>query len=140
MAIRIGELARRTNLSPDSIRHYDRLGLVSSTRTTGQFREFAPEALHRVQVIQAALALGFSLDELAQIFAMRREGRARCKRVRALAGDKLVALSDRIAELQRLRRMLVRTLAAWDATLADGAEHPAQLLESLVSKRSAVHA
>lgn len=135
MALRIGELARRTNLSPDSIRHYNRLGLVSSTRTTGQFREFEADAIHRVQVIQAALALGFSLEELTQIFAMRREGRARCRRVRTLAGAKLVALSERIAELQRLRRLLVRTLAGWDATLAGEAEHPARLLESLVIKR-----
>jgi DNA-binding transcriptional MerR regulator len=135
--MRIGDLARRTDLSVDSIRHYGRLGLVASTRGANQYREFAPDAVQRVRVIQGALALGFSLDELAEIFAMRRKGQAPCRHVRALAGTKLAALSTRIEELQRLRRRLVRTLAAWDATLATSNE-PARLLEGLAApgKRS----
>jgi DNA-binding transcriptional MerR regulator len=136
MALRIGELARQTNLSRDSIRHYGRLGLVSSTRTTGKFREFTPDAVQRVRVIQAALELGFSLDELSQIFAMRRAGRAPCRHVRALAGKKLDSLTARIAELQRLRTALVRTLAAWDASLDVETEHPVRLLESLAARAS----
>lgn len=129
--MRIGELARLTNLSPDSIRHYGRLGLVGSTRTPGKFREFRPDAVERVRVIQAALALGFSLDELAAIFAMRSAGRAPCRHVRALAGEKLVALTRRIEELERLRAALAKTLVDWDASLAASAGRPARLLESL---------
>lgn len=136
MSLRIGELARQTNLSRDSIRHYGRLGLVSSTRTAGKFREFTPDAVQRVRVIQAALELGFSLDELSQIFAMRRAGRAPCRHVRALAGQKLDLLAARIAELQRIRTLLSRTLAAWDASLGKATEHPVRLLESLVAPSS----
>lgn len=135
MALRIGELARRTALSRDSIRHYGRLGLVASTRTAGKFREFAPDAVQRVRVIQAALQLGFSLDELSQIFAMRRAGRAPCRHVRALAGQKLDAITARIVELQRLRRRLARTLVAWDASLASDSAEPARLLDGLVAQR-----
>lgn len=133
--MRIGELARRTNLSSDSIRHYGRLGLVASTRTAAKYRVFAPDAVHRVRVIQAALALGFSLEELAQIFAMRRRGQAPCRHVRALAGTKLDALTTRITELQRLRRQLSRTLASWDASLSASADRPAGLLDALVSTK-----
>ena len=131
MHLRIGELARRTNLSPDSIRHYGRLGLVAATRTPGKFREFAPDAVDRVRMIQGALALGFSLDELSEIFAMRRSGRAPCRHVRALAGEKLDALTERIEELERLRVALAKTLVAWDASLASASGRPARLLESL---------
>jgi DNA-binding transcriptional MerR regulator len=129
--LRIGDVARLTSLSPDSIRHYNRLGLVPATRTEGKFREFAPDAVQRVRVIQSALALGFSLDELAKIFAMRRSGKAPCRHVRALAGEKLAALTRQISELDRLRSALAKTLRDWDASLEAASGRPARLLESL---------
>jgi DNA-binding transcriptional MerR regulator len=130
--LRIGELARLTRLSPDTLRHYERLGLISAARTTGGFREYGRDAAQRVHVIQAALAIGFTLAELSGILAERAAGRAPCQRVRKLAGAKLVALTERIAELSRLRRQLVRTLAIWDTQLAGTpAGAPARLLDSL---------
>lgn len=132
--LRIGDLARVTNLSPDTLRHYERLGLLSATRTPGRFREYGSDAVHRVRVIQAALAIGFTLAELAEIFAERAAGRAPCHRVRKLAGAKLVSLTERIRELSRLRRQLERTLALWDGQLSgtpSGA--PARLLDALAS-------
>jgi DNA-binding transcriptional MerR regulator len=133
--LRIGDLARIANLSPDTLRHYERLGLLSATRTPGRFREYDRDAVHRVRVIQAALAIGFTLAELGEIFAERAAGRAPCQRVRKLAGAKLVALTERIRELSRLRRQLERTLALWDGQLSgtpSGA--PARLLDSLASR------
>jgi DNA-binding transcriptional MerR regulator len=132
--LRIGELARATALSPDSLRHYERLGLLTATRTPGRFREYRGDAIHRVRVIQAALAIGFTLTELAEIFAERRAGRPPCRRVRALAGGKLVALTAEIRDLSRLRRRLVRTLAGWDRRLAGGDDRaPAGLLDALAT-------
>lgn len=135
--LRIGEVARTTSLSPDTIRHYERLGLLAASRTPGRFREYTRDAVHRVRVIQAALAIGFSLAELARAFAERRAGRAPCRRVRRLADDKLAALDERITELTRLRAQLARTIAAWDRRLeavaaTDGT--PAHLLDSLVAE------
>jgi DNA-binding transcriptional MerR regulator len=133
--LRIGDLAQIANLSPDTLRHYERLGLLSATRTPGRFREYGRDAVHRVRVIQAALAIGFTLTELSEILAERAAGRAPCQRVRKLAGAKLVALTERIQELSRLRRQLQRTLAVWDSQLAgtpSGA--PARLLDSLASR------
>lgn len=137
-SLRIGELARLAGLSPDTLRHYERLGLLSATRTPGRFREYGPEALRRVRVIQAALVIGFGLGELAQVFAERAAGRPPCKRVRAMAGDKLEELSRRIEELSRLRAQLAGTLASWDARLANAANAasaaPTYLLDSLVEE------
>ncbi len=84
-------------------------------------------------MIQAALELGFSLDELSEIIAMRGAGRAPCKHVRALAGQKLASLDARIKELERVRRLLSQTLAAWDASLGSSTTKPARLLESLAA-------
>jgi DNA-binding transcriptional MerR regulator len=133
--LRIGELARLNSLSPDTLRHYERLGLLSAARTPGRFREYGRDAVQRVRVIQAALAIGFTLAELSEILAERTAGGAPCQRVRKLAAAKLDALTKRIEELSRLRRQLERTLAGWDTQLAGtAAGAPARLLDSLASQ------
>ena len=133
--LRIGELAQLTSLSPDTMRHYERLGLLSPARTPGRFREYGRDAVHRVRVIQAALAIGFTLAELSEILAERAAGRVPCQRVRKLAGAKLASLTQRIEQLSRLRRQLKRTLAVWDTQLAGTpAGVPARLLDSLASQ------
>lgn len=131
--LRIGALAQQCGLSRDSLRHYERLGLLPTpARTAGGFREYPEAAPRRVRVIQRALAIGFTLAELSTLFRERDAGRAPCRRVRALVGEKLIQLERTIAELQRLRRVLGRTLAAWDARLAQtGSGQPARLLEGL---------
>jgi MerR family transcriptional regulator, copper efflux regulator len=133
--LRIGELAQIAGLSPDALRHYERMGLLTATRTPGRFREYDRDAVHRIRVIQAALAIGFTLAELSDILAERAAGRAPCQRVRKVAGAKLAALIEQIEELSRLRRQLERTLAVWDTQLSgtlSGA--PARLLDSLASR------
>jgi DNA-binding transcriptional MerR regulator len=132
-AIRIGQLARAAGLSPDTLRHYERIGVLPApARTSGGFREYAQEALRRVQVIQGSLAMGFTLPELASIFRERAAGRAPCRRVRALAEGKLQALEQQISELKRLRSRLKQTLIDWDARLVEmSPARPAGLLEAL---------
>jgi MerR family copper efflux transcriptional regulator len=132
-ALRIGALAQQCGLSRDSLRHYERLGLLPKpTRTAGGFREYPSDSARRVTVIQRALAMGFTLAELSRIFQERAAGRAPCRRVRALAGEKLREIELTLAELHRLRAVLRRTLAAWDVQLAQtGAGQPARLLERL---------
>jgi len=130
--LRIGELARLTSLSPDTLRHYERLGLLSAARSPGQFREYGRDAVQRVRVIQAALAIGLTLAELSGLLAERATGRPPCRRARALAAAKLDALTKRIEELSQLRQHLARTLDVWDAHLAGTpAGVPARLLDSL---------
>jgi DNA-binding transcriptional MerR regulator len=131
--LRIGDLARASGLSPDSLRHYERLGLLRpAARTSGGFRKYPADAVRRVKVIQRSLAIGFTLADLASIFRERAAGLAPCRRVRALADEKLRALNDRIVNLQRLRDALGQTLVAWDGRLAVAtAGRPAGLLDAL---------
>jgi MerR family copper efflux transcriptional regulator len=132
-SLRIGQLARACALSPDTLRHYERLGLLPHPpRTSGGFREYPEETPRRIRVIQRSLTIGFTLAELAAIFHDRSTGRAPCRRVRALAAAKLEALEAKLAELGRLRTALRRTLVAWDHRLASTAGgHAAGLLDSL---------
>src|SRR5262249_34915889 len=136
--LRIGIVARAAGLSPDAIRHYERKGLLSvAERTEGGYRVYRDEDLRRVRVIQAALAAGFTIDELARIFAERRAGRAPCRRVRSLAEEKLARVDAQLAELRGLRKALARTLGDWDRRLgATPAGRPAGLLEALADSMS----
>lgn len=131
--LRIGQVARASGLSPDTLRYYERIGLLPrARRTSGGFREYPEDIVNRVEMIQRSLVLGFTLAELAEIFEERAAGRAPCRRVRALAAEKLHVLEATIAEMQRLREALQQTLKAWDAKLeGTGADGTAGLLESL---------
>ena len=132
-----GALAKRTGVSTDTLRHYERKGVLSrARRLPNGYRSYDPEAVERVQIVRAALALGFTLDELAQIFAVRRAGGAPCKKVRALAAAKLVQAETRLRELTALVESLRAQMAAWDDRLAETPhDTPARLLESLDIKR-----
>ena len=130
--LRIGELARQTGLSSDTLRHYERLHLLPVlTRTAGGFREYPPEAVRRVKVIQQALALGFSLEELTQFFIERAAGRPPCRAVRRLAQLKLEALEARIQAMHAARDALQLLLRDWDRRLERSGQQPARLLDSL---------
>jgi hypothetical protein len=86
-----------------------------------------------VLLIQRALVVGFTLDELARVLRERERGEAPCRGVRDLVAGRLGDLDARLRELTALRRELRQLLATWDRTLAaTPAGRPAHLLQSLV--------
>jgi DNA-binding transcriptional MerR regulator len=132
--LRSGELARRVGVSTDTLRHYERKGLLAPYRSPNGYRDYPPDAEERVHLIRRALAVGFTLDELAAIFAARRRGAVPCRQVRALAAAKVAAIEAQIRDLSALRDELDAIVEAWDARLAATAPgEPARLLESLAA-------
>ncbi len=116
--LRIGELARRTGVSPDTLRHYERVGALRGARRSGSGQRcYDASAVDQVLAIRRGLRLGFSLRELADAFRTRAEGGVPCQRVRALAEQKLERLEALVAELTERRDLLRRTLVAWDQRL-----------------------
>ena len=112
-------LAQLTGVSTDTLRHYERLGLLPGTaRTRAGYRRYQPEAADRVRLIQRALVIGFSLKELAQVLGARQKGTPPCGRVRSLVGERLAGLDRRLEELTGLRDELRVLIRDWDARLA----------------------
>ena len=112
------ELARLAGISPDTLRYYERSRLLPAVqRSSSGYRLFPPEALMRVQMIRAALSVGFSVKELGQIFTVRDEGGAPCHEVWKLGTEKLALVESQIEELKTKRRELKRTLVKWDRLL-----------------------
>lgn len=131
--MRSGQLARLARVSTDTLRHYERLGLLPSPcRTTSNYRDFAPSAERRVTLIQRALRVGFSLAELKAILALRDKGGAPCRQVHHLLQEKLRAMDEQIAALIAWRADVKRLLRRWDMRLAHTPPgHAARLLEAL---------
>lgn len=105
-------MAKATGVSTDSLRHYERLGLLPGVpRSANGYRHYSPAAVRRVLLIQRALVVGFSLVDLQRILATRDRGGTPCAAVRALVGARLAALDARISELLELRDDLRRVLS-----------------------------
>lgn len=131
--IRAGELARAAGVSTDTLRHYERKGVLRRPqRGANGYRQYPPGALDRVLLVRRALGVGFTLDELARVLTARDRGAAPCREVRELAAAKLAEVEERLAQLAELRGELRATLGEWDTRLARTTEGArAGLLESL---------
>jgi DNA-binding transcriptional MerR regulator len=136
--VRAGELARAAGVSTDTLRHYERKGVLGAPRRSANgYREYPPEALERVLLVRRALAFDFTLDELARVLRTRERGGAPCREVRALAAGKLEEVESRLRELRALRGELRSILGEWDERLAGAADGGrAGLLESLSERRA----
>ena len=132
-ALSSGELADLAGVSRDTLRHYERKGVLPRPlRSHNGYRQYSSEAVQRVQLVRRALSVGFTLDELAKVLKVRDAGGAPCEEVRKLAAQKLVNVQDQLRELTALRDDLQKTLSDWDARLARRARgNRVNLLESL---------
>jgi DNA-binding transcriptional MerR regulator len=131
--LRAGELARLTGVSKDTLRFYERKGLLPRPRRlANNYRAYPPETVERVLWLRRVLAAGFTLDELARILALRESGGIPCRQVRDLGTAKLAAIEERLRDLETTRDSLQDLLADWDRRLAEaGPDRRAGLLESL---------
>jgi len=135
---RIGELAGATDVSTDTLRHYERKGVLNSRRAGNGYREYPADALERVRMIRQALAVGFTLDELNAIFKIFDRGGAPCQQVRSLAASKLARIETHLEEVIALRDDLRAALKDWDKRLAKTASgERAGLLKTLAVRSGA---
>lgn len=108
----IGQVAKRTRVAVDTIRFYEKQGLLGRPpRTAGGYREYDPETVRVLQFIARAKALGFTLREVKQLLRLRRGTRAD---FRALAREKLADIESRIAGLVKMRDALEPLVARCD--------------------------
>lgn len=110
----IGEVAARAGVNPKTIRYYEALGLLPSpAREANGYRRYSAEAVELLSFVKLAQGLGFTLDEIREIMAIRRRGEVPCTHVRSLLQRKAVELDRKLEDLMALRRRIRRSLAAW---------------------------
>ena len=115
MGLRIGQLAGTAGVNLQTVRYYERRGLLAEpARTRSGYRCYAPEAVDRLLFIRRAKALGFTLREIQGLLDLRidRPSPGSCERVRSATEAKVRMVDGKIRELRSLKRSLERLLAA----------------------------
>jgi len=114
----IGKAAALAGVSVDTIRYYERLGLLQrAARTRVGYRVFPAAVVNRLTLVRNAQRFGFSLREIAGFLRVRDTGGAPCRTVRAAAEQMLEAIDQQIADLAARREEMRKTLRVWDQTL-----------------------
>lgn len=103
----IGQVAKQAGVGVETVRFYEREGLLEKPpRRPSGYRLYEPAVTARLRFIRAAKQLGFTLQEIRELLALRVESRARCSDVKRLAEAKIAEIEAKIATLQRMRRAL----------------------------------
>ena len=128
----IGQMARSAGASVETIRFYEREGLLEHpARSASGYRNYPPEAVARLRMIRQAKELGFSLNEIKELLALRVAPGKSCSDVRARAERKIADIDQRIAALKRMKAALARLAAA---CAGHGPTSECPILEALESE------
>jgi len=117
----ISKLAERAGTSADTLRYYERIGLLPEpARSPSGYRLFDDDALDRLRFIKGAQRLGLRLEEISELLVIREGGLCPCGRTRQLLDDRLVLLEAELAELSHLRDEIRLMLEAPASDPVDG--------------------
>jgi MerR family transcriptional regulator, copper efflux regulator len=124
--IQIGELAKRTTLSIDAIRFYEKRQLLPKPpRSTGGFRLYSTDDLERLLFIRQIHGLGFSLREIRELVELRTRKVDACETVRELLKHKLIVIRAKRRELEELETQLMTDLRKCNKELLHRKRHTA---------------
>lgn len=127
----IGGLAKQAGVHVETIRYYQRRGLLDApARPAGGIRRYGAATASRIAFIKRAQDIGFSLDEVKDLLRLERE--PACRDAREIAARKLAQVEVRIEDLQRVRRVLAQLVEA----CAAGSEQRCPIIESLAAGRA----
>jgi MerR family copper efflux transcriptional regulator len=102
----IGRLAQAAGVNIDTVRFYEREGLLQpAPRSAGGYRLYGPADAQRLQFIRRAKTLGFSLEDIGELLRLTEDGHDR-GRIKAITERRVTDLAQRIAELERMRGIL----------------------------------
>ncbi len=130
MGLSIGQVAREAAVNIQTIRYYERRGLMPAPRRTPSgYRQYMPDAVARLRFIKRAQDLGFSLEEIRDLLALRVRHGSACEAVEAKARAKAALVKQKIQELRRMQAALRRLVAACEAREPTGECPILELLE-----------
>lgn len=116
-SVQIGEIAALAEVSVDTVRYYEKLKLLpTAARTNSGYRVFSVETAERIRFIKQAQEMGFTLDEIKQLF-LSGGGENQCKSVRDLIQTKLTELEEKMQQMMSFKGFLNRHLIACENEL-----------------------
>ena len=120
--LRTGEVARQAGVNVETLRFYERQGILSEPpRRMSGYREYPPETVNLIRFVKRAQELGFSLKEIRELLDLRNVPQRASKKVRRLVQDKIGEIAHKIRDLDAMRQALGDLLCACEdrATAAD---------------------
>ena len=128
-SLSVSELARRAGVELSTIRYYERRGLVKpASRRSSGYREYDADAIRRVRFVRHAQELGFSLDEVAELMALRMDVKGSCVDVRQRAERKVQDIGAKIISLNRMRSVLEKLI---ESCRSDAPSSECPILEAI---------
>ena len=131
--MKIGELARAAGVPIDTVRYYERQGLLPlPARTASGYRQYGHDDAARLRFVRRAKALGFTLEEIRELLSLSARREADMAGMKAAAMQKLADIDDKLAELQRMRAGLDSLIASCPG---HGALEHCPILDALADER-----
>lgn len=113
-AIAIGELSRRTGCNIETIRYYERIGILPEPARRGRYRSYSISDTERLSFVRRARELGFTLEEIRALLGIATQDQVECGEARGIAAAHLEKVRARIADLGRMERVLESVVRACD--------------------------
>lgn len=105
--LRIGEVAKKSHVGVETVRFYEREGLIAlPKRNVSGYRQYSESVIRQIQFIQHAKTLGFSLKEIGELIKLKSTRDARCKSIKATAKAKITDIQEKIDALERMKAAL----------------------------------
>jgi DNA-binding transcriptional MerR regulator len=132
--MQIGQVAQSTGLSIDTIRFYEKQGLVHAPpRSSGGYRVYDDRDVERFQFVSRAQNLGFSLQEIRELLVIESRKGNSCSHVHDLIATKIDQVKEKIAELKRIESRLTKAQKQCNAALMKSCSAECLVLEELGS-------
>jgi Hg(II)-responsive transcriptional regulator len=105
----VGRLAQAAGVNVETIRYYEKRGLIARpAQPASGYRKYGADDVARVQFIKSAQRIGFTLNEISELIRLEQDQHAHCSDLQERAEEKVRAVDQKIAELQRMRAELVK--------------------------------
>jgi MerR family mercuric resistance operon transcriptional regulator len=116
MHLTVGKLAEAAGVGVETIRFYERRGLLQQPEKKGTgYREYKPDDVARIQFIKSAQAIGFTLKEIGELIQLETDHNSRCGDVQQRAQEKVQLVEQKITQLERMRAELNRLSQCCDS-------------------------
>lgn len=110
--MKIGEVAKQSNVGIETIRYYEREGLLPEPeRRPSGYRQYDESVVSRLTFIRRAKELGFTLAEIKELVGLWFDTSTRCEHVRSKAEQKIAGIEDKIRSLQKMKRSLKKVIS-----------------------------
>ncbi|HUZ97075.1 MAG TPA: MerR family DNA-binding protein [Edaphobacter sp.] len=137
--LHIGTVAVRCGLTIDTIRFYEKQGLLAKPhRSPGGFRLYSEGDIDRLSFVNRAQALGFSLLEIRELLLLRDTGSEACSHVHDLLDQKLITVQQKIADLRKLEKQLRGARERCDLELAKECTRSCPVIDEISRSRKEV--